>query len=49
MDCDNCGKTTIPVCHVATSDATVRSFCSLGCAMAFKVTQPVQLSKNQSV
>ncbi|XP_037831688.1 uncharacterized protein LOC108247922 isoform X3 [Kryptolebias marmoratus] len=39
LDCDNCRKTTAPVCHLAMSDASIRNFCSLTCAMAFKETQ----------
>ncbi|XP_041811390.1 uncharacterized protein LOC121619625 isoform X2 [Chelmon rostratus] len=39
LNCDKCGKTTVPACHLAMSDASIRSFCSLTCAMAFKDTQ----------
>ncbi|XP_039978355.1 LOW QUALITY PROTEIN: uncharacterized protein LOC120786776 [Xiphias gladius] len=39
LNCDNCGKTTVPACHLAMSDASVRNFCTLTCAMAFKETQ----------
>ncbi|TKS88872.1 Zinc finger MYM-type protein 4 [Collichthys lucidus] len=39
LNCDNCGKSTIPACHLAMSDASIRNFCSLSCAMVFKETQ----------
>ncbi|XP_056256201.1 uncharacterized protein LOC130184300 isoform X2 [Seriola aureovittata] len=39
LNCDNCGKTTVPACHLAMSDASIRNFCTLACAMAFKETQ----------
>ncbi|XP_040909011.1 uncharacterized protein LOC121191726 isoform X2 [Toxotes jaculatrix] len=39
LNCDNCGKTTVPACHLAMSDASIRNFCTLTCAMAFKETQ----------
>ncbi|XP_044027833.1 uncharacterized protein LOC122864451 isoform X2 [Siniperca chuatsi] len=39
LNCDNCGKMTIPACHLAMSDASIRNFCTLTCAMAFKETQ----------
>ncbi|XP_051245715.1 zinc finger MYM-type protein 4-like isoform X1 [Dicentrarchus labrax] len=39
LNCDNCGKTTLPACHLAMSDASIRNFCTLTCAMAFKETQ----------
>uniref|UniRef100_A0A4W6DBP6 TRASH domain-containing protein n=1 Tax=Lates calcarifer TaxID=8187 RepID=A0A4W6DBP6_LATCA len=38
LNCDNCAKTTVPACHLAMSDASIRNFCTLTCAMAFKVT-----------
>lgn len=37
LNCDNCGETTFPACHLAMSDASIRNFCDLRCAMAFKV------------
>uniref|UniRef100_A0A671XI67 TRASH domain-containing protein n=1 Tax=Sparus aurata TaxID=8175 RepID=A0A671XI67_SPAAU len=40
LDCDHCGKTTVPACHLAMSDASIRNFCTLTCAMTFKVIQP---------
>ncbi|KAG7219307.1 hypothetical protein INR49_010369, partial [Caranx melampygus] len=39
VDCDNCERTTVPACHLAMSDASIRNFCSLSCAMAFKERQ----------
>ncbi|XP_074468762.1 uncharacterized protein LOC141753956 isoform X2 [Sebastes fasciatus] len=39
LDCDNCGKTTVPACHLAMSDASIRNFCTLTCAMSFKESQ----------
>ncbi|XP_029370194.1 zinc finger MYM-type protein 4-like isoform X2 [Echeneis naucrates] len=38
LDCDNCGNNTIPACHLAMSDASIKNFCSLTCAMTFKET-----------
>ncbi|XP_034748086.1 uncharacterized protein LOC117956880 isoform X2 [Etheostoma cragini] len=39
LDCDHCGKTTLPACHLAMSDASIRNFCTLTCAMSFKESQ----------
>ncbi|XP_068603715.1 zinc finger MYM-type protein 4-like [Brachionichthys hirsutus] len=39
FSCDNCGKATAPVCHLAMSDDSIRSFCTLACAMTFKDKQ----------
>ncbi|XP_054461684.1 uncharacterized protein LOC129097029 isoform X2 [Anoplopoma fimbria] len=39
LDCDHCGKTTLPACHLAMSDASIRNFCTLTCAMSFKENQ----------
>ncbi|XP_067468322.1 uncharacterized protein [Thunnus thynnus] len=39
LSCGNCGRTTVPACHLAMSDASVKNFCTLTCAMAFKETQ----------
>nr|XP_020474167.1 uncharacterized protein LOC109970738 [Monopterus albus] len=39
LNCDNCGKTTVPACHLAMSNGSVRNFCTLTCAMAFKDSQ----------
>ncbi|XP_070702934.1 zinc finger MYM-type protein 4-like [Pempheris klunzingeri] len=38
LNCDNCGKTRVPACHLAMSDASIRNFCTLSCAMVFKET-----------
>ena len=40
LNCDNCSKMTKPACHLAMSDASIRNFCTLTCAMTFKVTNP---------
>ncbi|XP_075962356.1 uncharacterized protein LOC142965335 isoform X3 [Anarhichas minor] len=39
LDCDQCGKTTLPACHLAMSNASIRNFCTLTCAMSFKEKQ----------
>ncbi|XP_041867585.1 uncharacterized protein LOC121656583 isoform X2 [Melanotaenia boesemani] len=39
LNCDNCGKMKVPACHLAMPDTSIRNFCSLTCAMAFKETQ----------
>ncbi|XP_047200190.1 uncharacterized protein LOC118124568 [Hippoglossus stenolepis] len=39
LNCDNCGRNTLPACHLAMPDATIRNFCTLACAMTFKETQ----------
>ncbi|XP_069033055.1 uncharacterized protein [Embiotoca jacksoni] len=39
LNCDRCGTVTAPACHLAMSDASIRNFCSLTCAMTFKETQ----------
>ncbi|KAM6899530.1 zinc finger MYM-type protein 4-like [Xenentodon cancila] len=36
LNCDNCSKMTVPACHLAMPDASIRNFCTLTCAMAFK-------------
>ncbi|XP_029700999.1 uncharacterized protein isoform X2 [Takifugu rubripes] len=36
LNCDNCGESTLPACHLAMSDASIRNFCTLTCAMSFK-------------
>ncbi|XP_062291642.1 uncharacterized protein LOC133996101 isoform X2 [Scomber scombrus] len=38
LNCDNCSKTTVPACHLAMSDASIKNFCALTCAMVFKET-----------
>ncbi|XP_034027943.1 uncharacterized protein LOC117512091 [Thalassophryne amazonica] len=53
LNCDNCGKTTLPVCHLTMSDASIKNFCSLSCAMTFKETDkqidvPSNTSKSPS-
>lgn len=37
LNCDNCGKNTVPSYHLAMSDTTIRNFCTLPCVMAFQV------------
>ncbi|XP_029976245.1 uncharacterized protein LOC115409280 isoform X2 [Salarias fasciatus] len=39
FDCDKCGRTAVPACHLAMPDTTIRNFCSLACAVAFKKAQ----------
>ncbi|XP_042370235.1 zinc finger MYM-type protein 4-like, partial [Plectropomus leopardus] len=39
LSCDRCGKTTLPACHLAMSDASIGNFCTLACAMSFKESQ----------
>ncbi|XP_031151492.1 uncharacterized protein LOC116047099 isoform X3 [Sander lucioperca] len=39
LNCDHCGRTTLPACHLAMSDASIRNFCTLTCAMSFKESQ----------
>ncbi|XP_047461601.1 zinc finger MYM-type protein 4-like [Mugil cephalus] len=36
LNCDNCDNMTVPACHLAMTDASIRNFCSLSCAMTFK-------------
>ncbi|XP_026204181.1 zinc finger MYM-type protein 4 isoform X2 [Anabas testudineus] len=36
LNCDNCGKNTVPAYHLAMSDTTIRNFCTLPCVMAFQ-------------
>uniref|UniRef100_UPI0037E71B6F zinc finger MYM-type protein 4-like n=1 Tax=Semicossyphus pulcher TaxID=241346 RepID=UPI0037E71B6F len=36
LNCDNCGKNTVPSYHLAMSDTSIRNFCSLPCVMAFQ-------------
>ncbi|RVE66764.1 hypothetical protein OJAV_G00110630 [Oryzias javanicus] len=36
LNCNNCGRMRIPACHLSMSDSSIRSFCSLTCAMSFK-------------
>ncbi|XP_060948228.1 uncharacterized protein LOC133025555 [Limanda limanda] len=39
LNCDSCGRNTLPACHLAMPAATIRNFCTLACAMTFKETQ----------
>ncbi|XP_041867588.1 zinc finger MYM-type protein 4 isoform X2 [Melanotaenia boesemani] len=36
LNCDSCGKTTVPSYHLAMSDTSIRNFCSLPCVMHFQ-------------
>ncbi|XP_061597263.1 zinc finger MYM-type protein 4 isoform X3 [Cololabis saira] len=36
VNCDSCGKTTVPSYHLAMSDTSIRNFCSLPCVMLFQ-------------
>uniref|UniRef100_A0A1A7XZV2 TRASH domain-containing protein n=1 Tax=Iconisemion striatum TaxID=60296 RepID=A0A1A7XZV2_9TELE len=44
LSCDNCSKTTVPVCHLAMWDASIKNFCSLTCAMVFRENKKDRLS-----
>uniref|UniRef100_A0A3Q3VLI9 TRASH domain-containing protein n=1 Tax=Mola mola TaxID=94237 RepID=A0A3Q3VLI9_MOLML len=37
LNCDSCGKNTVPAYHLAMSDTSIRNFCTLPCVMAFQV------------
>ena len=37
LNCDTCGKNTVPAYHLAMSDTSIRNFCTLPCVMAFQV------------
>lgn len=37
MNCDSCGKNTVPAYHLAMSDTSIRNFCTLPCVMVFQV------------
>uniref|UniRef100_A0A3P8TGH4 TRASH domain-containing protein n=2 Tax=Amphiprion percula TaxID=161767 RepID=A0A3P8TGH4_AMPPE len=39
LNCDHCGKTSVPACHLAMSDSSIKNFCTLTCAMAFKESE----------
>ncbi|XP_006794572.1 zinc finger MYM-type protein 4-like [Neolamprologus brichardi] len=39
LNCDHCGKTAVPTCHLAMSDASIRNFCTLKCGMDFRESQ----------
>lgn len=49
LNCDNCSKMTKPACHLAMSDASIRHFCTLTCAMSFKVINSPQSTNMQRV
>ncbi|XP_018554415.1 zinc finger MYM-type protein 4 isoform X2 [Lates calcarifer] len=36
LNCDSCGKNTVPAYHLAMSDTSIRNFCMLPCVMAFQ-------------
>ncbi|XP_008301887.1 zinc finger MYM-type protein 4 isoform X2 [Stegastes partitus] len=36
LNCDNCGKNTVPAYHLAMSDTSIRNFCTLPCVMSFQ-------------
>ncbi|XP_037831690.1 zinc finger MYM-type protein 4 isoform X2 [Kryptolebias marmoratus] len=36
VNCDYCGKNTVPSYHLAMSDTSIRNFCSLPCVMTFQ-------------
>ncbi|XP_023119889.2 zinc finger MYM-type protein 4 isoform X1 [Amphiprion ocellaris] len=36
LNCDNCGKHTVPAYHLAMSDTSIRNFCTLPCVMTFQ-------------
>ncbi|KAM9339822.1 zinc finger MYM-type protein 4-like [Symphorus nematophorus] len=36
LNCDTCGKNTVPAYHLAMSDTSIRNFCTLPCVMAFQ-------------
>ncbi|KAF0024266.1 hypothetical protein F2P81_023068 [Scophthalmus maximus] len=36
LDCDSCGKNTVPAYHLAMSDTSIRNFCTLPCVMVFQ-------------
>uniref|UniRef100_A0A3Q1FWC0 Uncharacterized LOC110963615 n=2 Tax=Acanthochromis polyacanthus TaxID=80966 RepID=A0A3Q1FWC0_9TELE len=39
LNCDHCGKTSVPACHLVMSDSSIKNFCTLTCAMAFKESE----------
>ena len=39
LNCDSCGKNSVPAYHLAMSDTSIRNFCRLQCVMAFQVIQ----------
>uniref|UniRef100_A0A146Z5U0 Zinc finger MYM-type protein 3 n=1 Tax=Fundulus heteroclitus TaxID=8078 RepID=A0A146Z5U0_FUNHE len=44
LNCDHCGKNTVPSYHLAMSDTSIRNFCSMTCVMVFQD----KFKKNQS-
>ncbi|XP_067340724.1 uncharacterized protein [Channa argus] len=48
LNCDNCGKLAVPACHLAMSNGSIRNFCTLTCAMAFKDAQKDRISATNS-
>ncbi|XP_040909206.1 zinc finger MYM-type protein 4-like isoform X2 [Toxotes jaculatrix] len=36
LNCDSCGKNTVPAYHLAMSDTSIRNFCTLPCVMVFQ-------------
>ncbi|XP_035038448.2 LOW QUALITY PROTEIN: zinc finger MYM-type protein 4 [Hippoglossus stenolepis] len=36
LNCDSCGKNSVPAYHLAMSDTSIRNFCRLQCVMAFQ-------------
>ncbi|XP_068189550.1 zinc finger MYM-type protein 4-like isoform X2 [Antennarius striatus] len=36
INCDSCGKNTVPAYHLAMSDTSIRNFCTLPCVMVFQ-------------
>uniref|UniRef100_A0A8C2XSA9 TRASH domain-containing protein n=1 Tax=Cyclopterus lumpus TaxID=8103 RepID=A0A8C2XSA9_CYCLU len=56
LNCDSCGKNTVPAYHLAMSDTSIRNFCTLPCVMAFQVMRvnvftklPIGAAQIQSV
>uniref|UniRef100_A0A8C2Z5T8 TRASH domain-containing protein n=1 Tax=Cyclopterus lumpus TaxID=8103 RepID=A0A8C2Z5T8_CYCLU len=49
LKCDQCGKTTLPACHLAMPDASIRNFCTLTCAMSFKVNTTLYNVQNSQL
>uniref|UniRef100_A0A3P8QSP5 TRASH domain-containing protein n=1 Tax=Astatotilapia calliptera TaxID=8154 RepID=A0A3P8QSP5_ASTCA len=47
LNCDHCGKTAVPTCHLAMSDASIRNFCTLKCGMDFRVMYLIYANKTK--
>ncbi|XP_014851727.1 PREDICTED: uncharacterized protein LOC106923279 isoform X2 [Poecilia mexicana] len=45
VSCGSCRKMAAAACHLALSDASIRSFCCLTCAMTFKETHRDKLTR----